>query len=148
MIDGKQAIVIGLMGLDQEHDGHSEIHPVFVLAIHVSDDPYDDTWAIFARTQGNEGWCSSEMHFANFTDDTVILQLPRPTSVAATIVPTVGTKTQFFGSTSNVTVDVSPGANQDTYITFHLRPPSRDDGIYADGELHMNWGTTAPAAQA
>src|SRR5579872_301452 len=41
MVDGKNAIVMGLMGLDREHNSQSEIHPVFVFAIHVNEDPSD-----------------------------------------------------------------------------------------------------------
>src|SRR5262249_47028594 len=58
LVDGKEAVAIGLLGLDREHESKSEIHPVYALAIHTSTNPADDTWAIFVRNYGNEGWCS------------------------------------------------------------------------------------------
>ncbi len=62
MIDGKLAIVVGLTGLDCEHGCATELHPVYALAIHVNDNPLDDTWAIFVRNWGNEGYCSQYQH--------------------------------------------------------------------------------------
>jgi hypothetical protein len=65
MIKDKQAIAIGLAGLDCA--GHelgknlcyTELHPVYALAIHVNDDPGHDHWAFFIRNRGDEGYCSS-----------------------------------------------------------------------------------------
>ena len=34
MVDGGEAIVIGLMNIDAEHGPKSEIHPVYALAMH------------------------------------------------------------------------------------------------------------------
>src|SRR5947199_8591924 len=66
MVRHKDAIAIGLLGLDIFEKATSELHPVFVLAIHTNEDPADDTWAIFARNYGNEGMCSDNMHYADF----------------------------------------------------------------------------------
>ncbi len=62
MIDGRFAIVIGLLGLDCEHACSTELHPVYALAIHINSNPLDDTWAIFVRNWGNEGYCSQDQH--------------------------------------------------------------------------------------
>jgi hypothetical protein len=53
-INSTHAITIGLLGLDYEHDSHTELHPVYALAIN------DDSshWAFFIRNWGNEGYCS------------------------------------------------------------------------------------------
>jgi hypothetical protein len=65
MINNKQAIVIGLAGLDcAGHEPgknicYTELHPVYALAIHVNDDPGHERWAFFIRNRGDEGWCSS-----------------------------------------------------------------------------------------
>src|SRR5262249_8363069 len=56
-IDGKDAIVIGLLGLDSQHDVHSELNPVYAMFVHVQDDPADDRWAFFVKNWGNEGYC-------------------------------------------------------------------------------------------
>jgi hypothetical protein len=67
IINGHDAVVIGLMGADEEHDGHVEIHPVHAIAIRESDPSSPnlahDTWAFFVRNWGDEGECSSQQHY-------------------------------------------------------------------------------------
>jgi hypothetical protein len=42
MIDGKEAKIVGLLGeLDTKHTYHTELHPVFALAIKVADETID-----------------------------------------------------------------------------------------------------------
>ena len=62
LVDGSRAIITGLMGLDTEHGGYSELHPIYMLAIETSPDPQDNVWMIFIRTWGNQGWCSKQRH--------------------------------------------------------------------------------------
>jgi len=98
-INGKDAIAIGLMGLDEEHDLTSELHPVFGLAIHSNDDPVNhviDTWDIFGRNFGNEGFCSDDMEYlvSPAGDDQPVdlsFRLPRPAGVPQSTTPTVST---------------------------------------------------------
>src|SRR5262249_16800535 len=42
IVDGKEAIVMGLFGLDCAHSCGSELHPIYAMAIHLKDDPNDD----------------------------------------------------------------------------------------------------------
>jgi hypothetical protein len=63
LVWGKDAIVIGLIGFDNEHGSYEtgarvELHPVWGLAIRDDSNPNEDVWAIFARNWGNEGSCS------------------------------------------------------------------------------------------
>jgi len=63
-IKGKEAIVIGLLGFDNEHANEAggarvELHPVWGLAIRVSEGPAEDVWLVMARNWGNEGSCSN-----------------------------------------------------------------------------------------
>lgn len=142
-VNGKEAIAIGLLGLDRVHDSPSEIHPVYALAIHVKTDPSDDTWAIFARNFGNEGMCSGDMHYADFR--TLTIQLPRPASVAAAVKPRVVSNI-FLGNNANQ-MDIFVDANQDTFISFHMNPTPNDgnEGDRISGELHLSWvGTGTP----
>ena len=55
-------VVYGLFGLDCEHDCRSEYHPAYAVAIQVDDTNSTDTWAIFARNWGDEGFCSHLDH--------------------------------------------------------------------------------------
>jgi hypothetical protein len=68
VIDGKRSIVTALWGLDLQHEGQSELHPAFAMAILVNDNPNDDRWAMFVRTWGNEGWCSGQLYWLPLPD--------------------------------------------------------------------------------
>lgn len=64
LVWGKDAIVIGLLGFDNEHGSFKtgarvELHPVWGLAIRDDSNKDEDVWAIFARNWGNEGSCSN-----------------------------------------------------------------------------------------
>jgi hypothetical protein len=83
LIVGKPAVVIGLIGIDGVHgDGHTELHPVFALAIQTSatdgDTSRDETWAFFVRNFGNEGNCSENLHFWEGLSGKYYVQLPNP----------------------------------------------------------------------
>ena len=65
MLANKEAIVIGLASFDcaghepgQNHCD-AELHPVYALAIHVTNDPQHDHWAFFLRNRADEGYCAS-----------------------------------------------------------------------------------------
>src|SRR5215813_7369755 len=164
MVRQKEAIVIGLMGLDIFEKATSEIHPVFVLAIHTNEDPADDTWAIFARNYGNEGMCSDNMHYADF--NTVTLRLPRLAAAPAAATATSGPGTRFFASAPLTKPGIgiffgtdiflaqpappTPSENGDTFITFQLAPTPNDgdDGYRISGELHLQWSPAAGPAPA
>jgi hypothetical protein len=83
MIDGRFAIVIGLAGLDCEHGCATELHPVYALAIHVNDNPLDDTWAIFVRNWGNEGYCSQYQH--PLDTNRIAFLIPRASATAVRV---------------------------------------------------------------
>jgi hypothetical protein len=83
LIVGKPAVAIGLIGIDGVHgDGHTELHPVFALAIQTAandgDTGRDETWAFFVRNFGNEGNCSENLHFWEGLSGKYYVQLPNP----------------------------------------------------------------------
>jgi hypothetical protein len=58
------AVVTGLFGLDDVHNGHAEIHPVYAMAFAVRTDTVDQRelrqqWVFLARDRGNEGNCAT-----------------------------------------------------------------------------------------
>lgn len=58
LIKDKNAIVIGMLGLDLAHPDHqSEFHPVYAMFINLPPSPTEDKWAFFVRNWGNEGFC-------------------------------------------------------------------------------------------
>jgi hypothetical protein len=58
LVNGRNAVAMGVFGVDGVHGAHSEIHPVFSLAIRTVPGLKQDIWTIFARNWGSEGECS------------------------------------------------------------------------------------------
>jgi hypothetical protein len=145
MIDGHDIIEIGVIGLDCAHSCGSEIHPVLALALHVSDDPADDQWAIFARNSGDEGFCSHDSVVAE-TLTTVYLTLPAPagaTGVAAT------DATAFDKTLDQIQITTFPllagSVPTALVVRIDLGDPNRAPMV--NGELHLRW-TMAQGASA
>jgi hypothetical protein len=62
-------IVTGLFGLDGEHNLKSELHPLYALATrqdNLTHDPNEETWLMFVRNRGDEGYCSSQIWYGGF----------------------------------------------------------------------------------
>ena len=142
LIDGKAAIISGFTSVDCEHNCVSELHPVWVLAIHVKDDPEDDEWVVFMRNWGDEGFCSSLQHEVSWPRDRFTLILPwRAGASAVDLDPA----TQFLASAEGVSGWWRDVPNESINLTFALPPPSA--GTRVHGELHLRWsGPTLQAA--
>jgi hypothetical protein len=69
-------VVYGVFGLDCEHGCRSEFHPAYAVAIQLDDTKDKNTWAIFARNWGNEGFCSHLHHQFNSGGRAMQLLLP------------------------------------------------------------------------
>lgn len=139
LLANKEVILTGMMGLDCAHGCFTEIHPVFAMALRVNDDPSDETWEIFARRSGNEGFCSANEY--------VLGSLTKPYSITLRL-PARGSEVQVtqeeWGS-SSTTVSIGypvsdPG--QGKLVTFNI--PGFEDMVH--GELHLRWTGTAPVA--
>jgi hypothetical protein len=82
MVEGARAVAIGLFGIDAEHKGHAEAHPAYALALRTaclpSSSAVTETWAVFVRNYGNEGWCSQwdKWHRLDLDNNALVLQLP------------------------------------------------------------------------
>jgi hypothetical protein len=146
---GRHAIVTGLLGLDVQHDGHSELHPIYAMALRTTEsptlgpNPNRDCWAMFARNWGNEGFCSNHDHPQPDLKH-ITFHLPQPTGATA-----VREISRDF-KTSNPTIAfvsevgrVADGAE----ITLFLGLPS--ERTFVNGEVCLNWavppGTQPPA---
>jgi hypothetical protein len=140
MIDGKPAIMIGLAGLDCEHGCAIEMHPVYAMAIHLNDNPSDDTWAIFVRNSGNEGYCSQDQHYLDTNQ--MAFFIPRP-SAKTVQVKTASTFLTNSNEASGPSVSLVSGSG--AIVEFGLPDPEK--GARINGELHLQW-TVAPGASA
>ena len=148
MINGQDAIMTGLMGLDAAHSGSgSELHPVWALAINVTNTVSDDAWVFFVRNWGNEGFCGSHQHYLVLPNNIYRVRLPwRPGATNFTI------SSQSWHSSHTQkplpTVEKFPG--DAVLVTFYLEAPTlaqpnqpffglSDNGSIWDGELHLRW---------
>lgn len=154
MIGNGRSIVTGLMGLDSEHRGYSELHPVFLIAIEVNPDPADNTWLIFARNWGNEGFCSHKMHRLAVTNLSVLLPLnPKVTNpTAVDLISSAEKPSQFYSvpddacpTNSAFSFDPRKGVRVDFALPDVSSPPSPFKGPITYGEVHLKWtGTVNP----
>jgi hypothetical protein len=133
MVQGKFAIVTGLMGLDCAHSCGAEIHPVWAMAIHVQDDPDDDLWAFFAINWGNEGYCGD--HLEDLITQSFTFRLPwRP---GATQVDVIG-QNFLWHSNDNASGTIDPRPDEQALlVTLNLAAPDKGDRV--NGELHLKW---------
>ena len=147
LISLRRAVVVGLMGLDSEHDIYSESHPVYAMAIEVDSDTHDNTWIVFARNTGTEGNCSSQDHPLMVNGEllrTIKLLIPPPAD-ALTVNSVSANSTQFF-SNNNSCPELSHYNNADysednegVLMTFNLPPCGQDCPPLIEGEIHLNW---------
>jgi hypothetical protein len=130
-----QAVVTGLFGLDCEHDCRSEVHPVYAVAIEIDDSAGDNTWAIFVRNWGDEGFCSALDHQMDFDQNQVKLFLPRLIKGTFTVLPT----TEFAATDPGVTgfPAITQVQGQGTEVTFTLPAPQQH--ALAELVLHLQW---------
>jgi hypothetical protein len=148
LVDRHQAIVTGLAGLDCEHSCHTELHPVWAMAIHLRDDPTDDQWAIFVRNWGNEGFCSREQHDLYLDDNVYTFRLPWRPGATAVAVASTEFLTNNGGVWGPALQPVPTGPLAGANISFGLNDPANQARV--NGVLHLRWtgGTSVPAAIA
>jgi hypothetical protein len=154
LFDKKDAIVMGLFGLDCAHACGSELHPVYAMALHVQDSIEDDVWAVFVRNWGDEGYCSSgqeEVHPGQ--PFTFAFRLRRPGASAVTVISAAASDPAGQHATVFYSDHGGPGAGwsgpvlvpgEGAVITFTLPPPVQRERI--NGMLHLKWSVSATTA--
>ncbi|MEX2384652.1 MAG: hypothetical protein WEB59_08695 [Thermoanaerobaculia bacterium] len=60
-LDRRPGTVIGLFGVDNAHDAHSELHPVYAVAVQTAAAADRETWQVFVRNWGTEGDCGGRL---------------------------------------------------------------------------------------
>lgn len=140
---GTFGIVMGLIGLDCPHTCPSELHPVWAMALQVGHDPADETWAVFVRRHGNEGFCSDHQHILDdLYNDTFTFRLPwRPGATAVAVHPS----TTFESERGQASMALAVAANQGVLLSFTVPtpPPMVPNTPWlpemVNGELHLTW---------
>lgn len=133
-MDGFLAVATGVYGVDGVHGSHSEIHPVFSLAVRTGAGRTTEHWEVFARNWGTEGFCSQNVLVMTLPAHTLRLWLPwraGADSVHATVDFPDGGERKFSFRPS--TID----------IPFELRAPEARRLV--DATIDLKWfGHLAP----
>lgn len=137
LVDTREAKVIGLMGIDNQHDQKAEVHPVHALAIHTESKSCEEHWAIFVRNWGNQGFCSQNQHYLPLND--VVLRFANPDEKTTLTLDTNATDLWGTSSTSWTSSQISEGV----LATFHLPDPTERGTIH--GELVFKRTPCAPS---
>jgi hypothetical protein len=143
-VDNSKAIVIGLLGFDNEHGDRPpgarvELHPVYGLAIRTSKEGAgEDVWTILARNWGNEGSCSNGwdatggkwQHYLPLPGNKMKFFLPGDAGNSAQI--TTSFKTNYGNATNKFrTKALADGV----LLTISLPKPEKEKLFW--GELHI-----------
>lgn len=142
------AVLIGLFGVDCEHDCHSELHPVYAIALQLNSSASDNVWGIFVRNWGNEGFCAHGQANLTLPNNEIKLLLPH----IGTTKPNVGDKTQFYTTDQLIQPPsisyISNASSAGVLVDFKLPDPSKK--ALAEFELHLIWpdGSEGPSGGA
>jgi hypothetical protein len=139
MVDRLPAIALGLVGLDCQHHCPTELHPLLGLAMLVESTvvgrDLDQTWAIFMRNNGDEGYCSTDQHWLYLLGNAFRFGLPWPKGAASYVVLP---STIFKGNRPDLGYSVGTVAGRRGLAAgFYLAGPTDDAMIH--GELHIRW---------
>jgi hypothetical protein len=133
MINGKNAIAFGVLGLDCAHNCSSELHPLMALAIQVENTGVKDKWAIFVRNWGNEGYCSSGVEVLDPSITSFSFKIKHPGAASVTMV-----NSEFLcrgRGGAGPFVQLLPG--EGALVSFGF--PSPDERERINGTLELKW---------
>ncbi len=137
LIDGNEAVVIGMLGIDFWHDPHSELHPVYAMFVRLPESPEQDHWAFFVRNWGDEGNCGPSQEELPLPQNALRIFLKHP---GATRFELVRDNVRPYGDDSEC--DQQSWTQQPfedgVLLTFSLRAPAKHCGFV--GDLTINWG--------
>ncbi len=94
----------------------------------------DDTWAMFVRNFGDEGYCSQDEHFLD--TNRIAFMVPAPAALAIDVKAVAGTDFKT-NSTSAAGPRVTFVPGQGALVEFFL--PDPEQRAFIEGELHLNW---------
>jgi hypothetical protein len=156
LIDGHEAVVIGLMGVDEVHSG-AELHPTFVLAMRTAafypepcaPDLLIDHWSLFVRNIGNEGYCSSHDWYLSRSDIVVEFPPSNPSLLDQNAEPWLYASNLIMTDDAPSTSQVHPANGLNMKMSFHLPDPSTRPWVV--GEVDFAWqmsGSGPPCSAA
>ena len=160
LMDGRFAVVTGLVNIDGVHGGSTEVHPVMAMAVCIDgctvmtpDDPRtpivygaDQTWVFFVQNYGRGGNCSSSSHFwpglpenGDQAKPWYFLSLPWHPGASA-----VGITSQDIRGARQLDTASPDRWRNFAYIGFQL-PPQAAGGGEVDGQFTLHYTLPVPA---
>jgi hypothetical protein len=132
IIDGHFVIVIGQLGLDANHDGKTELHPVYAmfLRLPISDDPKQSQskWAFFVRNWGTEGFCGANDVPLDTREQTVKVLIPDAVSLVSS---NLWEGAQNEDNLSAMGASMQP-TSSGVLVTFKLLVPDKQSWFVGD----------------
>ncbi|HET9595780.1 MAG TPA: hypothetical protein VFP65_09380 [Anaeromyxobacteraceae bacterium] len=147
-VAGENGAVAGLLGLDCEHACATELHPAWGFLLHARDLPDDDTWALFGRATGNEGFCSHLQHAIGL--GRLVLRIPWRAGATSVAVRDGPLGTQFRGDlpAPGSVVRITPVPGDAVYVTLPLASALPGFPPRVHGEVHLAWTPPIPSPPA
>jgi hypothetical protein len=151
MVDGAFAILTGTFGLDNQYQSWTELHPVFALAVRVSDaqtttipagDPNHEMWAIFVRNSGDQGGCGGDQVIMDLSPNqdrgpaSFTFCLPWRTGLTNAV---MRPETQLFTNNAQQSFSVNVLEEYGVIVTFQLAGVDLGSPPFIFGELHLEW---------
>lgn len=157
-VNGHVGVATGQIGLDTAHDVAAESHPVYALAVQNDREAAvsggTDRWALFARSWGNEGFCSDDNH--TLPPGPLTVRIPWQDGATGVLAgtradPAQGvrvTHTDFSHTgpaSAPISVSVLPG--EGVLLTFDLSGNASEDPLFW-GTVDLKWTFGGPNGTA
>jgi hypothetical protein len=137
-------VVYGIFGIDCEHGCRSELHPAYAVAIQVDGSKQSNTWAIFARNWGDEGFCSHLDHELDLTSTAQAIHLVLPyKSSAGPVVKSQDVASSISQASQCPTYNFLPGRGEEVTIPL---PAAAGHGL-TEVVVQFTWPDTASAVE-
>jgi hypothetical protein len=147
---GRTAVVTGLLGIDSVHEGWTELHPVYAMAMRVPnsqvrrpEDPNTESWAYFVRNWGNEGFCARNDHPVPFLAGRYAFRLPWRAGMGMVADDSSEFRTTPHSQIQGPSIDVERDAagSASAVIVRFVDFPDPLSRVQIDGVLHLRWTT-------
>ena len=131
MINGRTAIIIGLLGMDTQHAAKTELHPIYAMFVQLGNSiritPRRQTsWAFFARNWGNEGYCGDSQE--NMYTQTLKVQIDNAGPIQSSNIWGGARNTNDL---SGLSMSAQPKTGA-IVLTLNLLPPDKQSWIEGD----------------
>ena len=139
----RPAVVTGLLGLDGEHDYHTELHPVLALGVDVSHRQPDraaHAWLVMMRNMGNEGECSrGQLPWVARDSTRYVLEIPWKAGADSVAIDVGGTRFGVIARrTTTLRIEIDR-ARAVRLVADLPRPTSKDSVGLVYGTLRLRW---------